>query len=139
MVKYRVHITILMITFLYWLNKLLADQVDSLFFSNHFSDLLFIPLVSFIGLLGVQTIKRDKSLQISVWQIVILVLLSSLYFEWYLPSYSANKNWYTSDLFDCIMYLTGGGLFLLLQRVIIKPTLKSSQSEKMHSEWNQHH
>ena len=134
MVKYRVHIAILCIAFLYCTKKLLSVQIDSLFFSNHFTDLLFIPLVSFIGLLVVQALKRDKSLRISIGQTAILVVLSSLYFEWYLPSYSANKNWYTSDLLDCIMYLIGGGMFLLLQRIIVKPTLKSSQSEKKHSE-----
>ena len=134
MVKYRIHTTILIIIGLYWLSKLISNHIYNTFIFNYFTDLLFVPFISFIGLLGVHVIKRDVTLKISIGQIAILVIACSLYFEWFLPNYSVNKLWYTSDLWDCLMYIIGGAIFLILQRVIVKPTLIYSQSEKTHYE-----
>lgn len=132
MVKYRIHIVIIVIVGLYLASKFLFQGVESQFLHNYFTDLLFVPLLGLSGLLVVQLIKQDTSLRISAWQIVVLVISVSLYFEWYLPNYSKNKLWYTMDVFDCLMYLIGGGIFLLLQRVLVKPTSEYSQNEKTH-------
>ena len=134
MAKYKKHIVILIIVCLYWMGKFFSAQINSPLFANHFTDLLFIPFLAFIGLLGVQTIKRDKTIHIGFGKIVILVALSSFYFEWYLPHYSANSFLYTADILDCLMYGVGGVLFLFLQRRLVKPISKSSRTAQKHSE-----
>jgi len=118
MAEYRIHIVVLLIISLYTVSKVFFQGVENQFLHNHFADFLFVPFLAFSGLLGVQILKRDKTLRISAWQVMLLVLFSSLYFEWYLPTYSENKSWYTSDIYDCLMYVFGGIAFLVLQQMM---------------------
>lgn len=79
----------------------------------YLTDLLFVPAMCTFGLIGVRLIKKSKDLTISWIHVLIQVVFVSWYFEWYLPS---NYEVYTSDIWDVVMYFTGGALFLLIQK-----------------------
>ncbi len=86
------------------------------FFKYYFTDLLYIPTVCFLGLLGVRYLKRDNSLTLSIGLVSTLVVLTSVYFEWYLPNFEQYRHPYTADSIDILMYGIGGFFFLLYQK-----------------------
>jgi len=79
----------------------------------YLTDLLFVPAMCTIGLIGVRYLKNDVKIRLDWWLILIQVILVSLYFEWYLPSVD---NSHTADLIDVVMYFSGGLLFWPLQK-----------------------
>ncbi len=60
-------------------------------------------------------IKKNQSIIIPFWLIVINVLLMSLLFEWYEPIFKNNTK-QTADGFDVVMYVLGGILYYLIQK-----------------------
>lgn len=88
-------------------------QVASGFVTGYVNDILVIPIVSVICLHVLWFIKRNKSLRLDALSIASLVLLYSIYFEWYLPQVNER---YTGDVWDLVCYATGGFIFYLLQR-----------------------
>lgn len=123
----RLYIVIITIIILYFISKALSKTINCPFFFNHFTDFLFVPFLSFLGLLGTQVIKKDKGIKIEVWQTIVLVFFVSFYFEWYLPSYAAQKELYTADIIDSLMYGMGGAVFLIIQNRLLRVTSISSQ------------
>lgn len=81
------------------------------FIHYHFTDLLFVPLMGNIAWLSTRWVKRDPKLKIPVLYAYVLVVLSVVYFEWYLPNYKSHIHPYTSDPIDSLMYLIGGVVF----------------------------
>ena len=129
MVKFKALIYFGAIMLLYFAIRYLRINIDhpSDFLRYHLTDLLFVPAMGFFALTFIRFIKQDHTLTISPLLIFIQVIFVSLYFEWYLPSYSPKRfEWYTSDLIDVGMYFLGGFLFLVIQRVS-----KSVQSKKV--------
>lgn len=79
----------------------------------YLTDLIFVPAMCTLGLIGVRYLKNDATLRLDWWLVLIQVILVSFYFEWYLPSID---NSYTADALDSVMYFSGGTLFLLIQK-----------------------
>jgi len=77
---------------------------------SYLDDLLCFPIVMTLGLAAYRYFWPDY--QLSVWHIWPVVLIYSIYFEWYLPQTSVA---YTSDVVDVAMYVLGA---LLFQRFI---------------------
>lgn len=75
---------------------------------SYLDDLLCFPIVMTLGLAMYRYFKPFYKL--SVWHIWPVVLIYSVYFEWYLPQTS---NAYTADVFDVLMYILGASLFQL--------------------------
>ena len=65
------------------------------------------------GLIWVRILKRDREIKVRWWHVILQVIFVSWYFEWYLP---ANNQKYTGDPVDVVMYVTGGLLFLAIQK-----------------------
>lgn len=119
MAKFKAHINFVFIMLLYLIARYLRVGLDDApdFIRYHFTDLLFIPAMGLFALIFVRFIKRDRTITIPWFYVLIQVVLVSLYFEWYLPNYSAKGlEWYTPDMIDVSMYFLGGGFFLLIQR-----------------------
>ena len=102
----------------YFVARYARSNIDNLpdFFKFQFTDLLFIPTVSTFALIFVRLFKRDNSITISTWLIAFLVVLMSVYFEWYLPTFKSHIHPYTSDWIDIVMYVLGGAMFLFVQK-----------------------
>jgi amino acid permease len=96
--------------------RLAVDLPD--FFRFHLTDLLFVPAMSLFALILIRRFKKDESLQIPRLTVFAQVVLISIFFEYYLPTYRSHIHPYTSDPVDVLMYFTGGVLFLVLQRKI---------------------
>ena len=77
---------------------------------SYLDDVLCFPIVLTLGL-GVYRF-RWPNYQLSVYHIWPVVLIYSVYFEWYLPLESTV---YTADLLDVFMYVMGA---LIFQRFI---------------------
>lgn len=121
MARFRPHIFFVLIMLIYFFTRYLRSTSPELpdFFRYHFTDLLFVPAMGLFALIFVRLLKRDHNITIPGVYVLIQVVFVSLFFEWYLPNYSAQHStygWYTSDYVDCIMYSLGGGIFLLIQR-----------------------
>lgn len=85
---------------------------DWVFF--YLNDFLSIPIVATLGLHGVWLIKKDKSIRLKVFDVLSLVVLFSVYFEYYLPQKSHR---YTGDIWDVACYAAGGVVFYILQKM----------------------
>lgn len=88
------------------------------FFKYHFTDLLFIPAILGIAYIIVKVIKRNERVNVPSLVIAIQVLLAIGLFEWYLPNYADNKEMYTQDWIDALMYVFGGIIFWGWQKAI---------------------
>jgi len=102
----------------YFIVRIIRSTFDSAvdFIQFYLTDLLFIPAMATIALIVVRLLKRNPQIVIDARLVFLQTVLISFYFEWYLPTYSSNATWYTSDLWDVAMYFCGAVLFLLLQR-----------------------
>lgn len=71
-----------------------------------------MPIILTICLVGVQFIKKDKFIRISLFTAFSLASFYSLYFEVILPLIMER---YTADIYDVFLYFTGALVFYLLQ------------------------
>lgn len=74
---------------------------------SYLDDLLCFPLVLTLGLAAYRF--QWPNYQLTPWHVWPLVLIYSVYFEWYLPQQSAA---YTADVLDVVMYVLGALIFL---------------------------
>lgn len=81
---------------------------------SYLNDFLAIPIVATLSLYGVWYIKGDKTIRIHGIWILALVVLFSVYFEYYLPRTS---DCYTGDFWDVVCYGAGGSIFYILQKL----------------------
>ena len=77
---------------------------------SYLDDLLCFPIVLTLGLAMYRFFKPEY--QLTPWHIWPVVLIYSVYFEWYLPQTSAI---YMADVMDVLMYVLGA---LIFQRFI---------------------
>lgn len=115
MISRKLKIAPFVLFLLYLITVIFRSELPS-FFRFHFTDLLFVPLQLIIALCGLRIIKQNKQLKIPVMLIVLVVLLDSVLFEWYLPNFSQNARLFTGDFSDVLMYVIGGILFWGIQR-----------------------
>ena len=119
MAKRKAYIYFYGIMMVYFIIRWLRSRFDLPdFIRFQFTDLLFVPAMSLFALIVIRLIKRDDNLRIPVWTVFFQVILVSVYFEYYLPTYQANVHPYTSDKMDVFMYFIGGGIFVVLQQRI---------------------
>jgi hypothetical protein len=79
------------------------------FLSNYLEDIIAIPIILKSSLLIINNIhSKFHSFQISRIDIVIFVLVFSMYFEFYLPKVDSR---FTADLMDVVCYTLGGIIF----------------------------
>lgn len=76
------------------------------------NDFLCMPVVLTICLSVVHFIKKDYSIRLSLFTVLSLAAIYSVYFEGYLPE---EKERYTADILDVVMYFSGSLLFYFLQ------------------------
>lgn len=81
--------------------------------SNYLNDFLTLPMVSTLCLHAVWWVKKNRSIRLDMVSISSLVVMYSLYFEYYLPKYTSR---YTGDIWDVICYASGGIVFYVLQK-----------------------
>lgn len=93
-------------------------------FRNYLNDFLCMPIILAICLKGVQLLKSDKDIRISLFSALSLAAFYSLYFEIILPKFMER---YTADVFDMILYFGGALLFYFLQE---PATLDKTAPEK---------
>ena len=117
MVKWRAHIAFILFMSAYFLTRYLRSTVEHLpdFVRFHLTDLLFVPAMSLFALIILRFTRRDRTLTIHWLSVAIQVVIVSIYFEWYLPNNSPKGHTHVADNVDCLMYVFGGILFLLLQ------------------------
>lgn len=82
---------------------------------NYLNDLLCMPIILTICLIGVRFIKKDKTIRISLFSALSLATFYSLYFEVILPLIMER---YTADIYDVFLYFSGALLFYWLQEPI---------------------
>jgi hypothetical protein len=91
-----------------------------IFLSHHFADLLCMPLLLSVVVIGMRWVKSIPSLTLNLWMVVCAVLAVGFVFEYWLPQISQR---YTADGLDLWMYGVGGGLFWVFQTKLV-PTEK---------------
>ncbi|PQJ32481.1 hypothetical protein BST92_11320 [Nonlabens arenilitoris] len=84
------------------------------FVYNHLNDLVVIPIVATIGLHAIWMVKKNRQLRVGIIGLLSLVMLYSLYFEYYLPLSNAR---YTSDFWDIVCYAAGAIIFYIAQKL----------------------
>lgn len=77
------------------------------------NDFLIVPIVLTISLVAVRKIKKDKTLVISLPNILYLSLFYTVFFEFWLPKFHPR---YTFDVVDIVLYFLSGLLFYTLQK-----------------------
>lgn len=81
---------------------------------HYLNDFLVIPMVAFLSLHLVWFLKKDLSIRLEIFTILSLVVLFSIFFEYYLPQQSHR---YTGDIWDVACYFMGGAVFFILQKI----------------------
>lgn len=84
-----------------------------IFITSYLKDFLCIPIIATLGLHVVWFLKKDKSIRLNAFTLISLVLMYSIYFEYFLPKHS---NFYVADWLDIICYSLGGLIFYILQK-----------------------
>jgi di/tricarboxylate transporter len=90
---------------------------------QHLNDFLTIPIVATICLHVIWAIQKDRTIRLSIITIFSLVVLFSLYFEYYLPRQSHR---YTADTWDIFCYFLGGIVFYFFQRIKLEKEKKDA-------------
>lgn len=80
--------------------------------TGYVNDFLCMPLVLFFCLKTLHLLKKDSCLKLPLFIIIALTSFYALYFELYLPKVNPR---YTADMWDVVMYFSGGLLFYFLQ------------------------
>lgn len=80
----------------------------------YLNDFLVIPMVGIVCLHGVWLIKNDRTIRLNAFTVFSLVMMYSVFFEYYLPQQSGR---YTADVFDVVCYVLGGVVFVILQKL----------------------
>src|SRR5690625_3969018 len=83
------------------------------FLTSYLKDFLCISIIATAGLHVVWFLKKDKSIRLNAFTLISLVLMYSIYFEYFLPKHS---NFYVADWMDVICYSLGGLIFYILQK-----------------------
>lgn len=81
-------------------------------------DLIAIPALANIGLFFLRFIKQNNNLVLKIWQLLFIVISTSIYFEVLMPIYKTYR--YSADIYDIICYCFGGIFFW---KVMNKPAL----------------
>lgn len=82
-------------------------------FSGYFTDILFVPAMCTFALIFTRIIKRDTTLKVQWYLVVLITIAISYYFEYYLPFQPGNT--YISDGLDVVCYAIGAILFGVIQ------------------------
>jgi len=82
------------------------------FFKNYFTDLLLMPIILTLCLVGVRLIKRLPHFKLNLVMIFGMTTFYALFFEVYAPTISLNQ---TGDWLDVVMYFIGGVVFWFWQ------------------------
>lgn len=81
--------------------------------TSYLKDILCIPIIATICLHVIWLIRGNKKNRLSVFTIICLVIMYSIYFEYLLPK---NSDFYIADIYDVFCYALGGIVFYILQR-----------------------
>lgn len=123
MAKYRAHILFVCIMITYFIVRYVRNHFDTIsFIRYYFTDLLFVPAMCLFALIILRFLKRDPQLTVHWSAVLAQVILVSVYFEWYLPTYPPVGHMHVADFVDCVMYLIGGVCFILIQPFLTKKT-----------------
>ncbi len=127
MAKYRPHIVFGLVMITYFLIRFIRSRFEDIphFVRYYLTDLLFVPAMCLFALIILRFLKRNATLTIPWFAVLIQVILVSLYFEWYLPMNPPEGHIHVADLFDCLMYVIGGIGFLILQPHLASPQKNS--------------
>lgn len=122
MAKFRPHFWFVGLMTIYFIIRYLRVNIDGLpdFIRFYATDILFVPAMTCFALIFTRILKRDHTLMIPIYMVLIQTAIISLYFEWYLPTYKSKPGWYTSDWVDVIMYFIGAILYLTIQKFSLK-------------------
>lgn len=102
----------ILFVFVKWAGRVNLPAPD--WFYHHLNDFLCIPIVAYIALKSIRFLKGNPFLKIGVVPILMLVIIYSFYFEYFLPLQNIR---YTGDSIDVICYFLGGGVFYGLQQI----------------------
>lgn len=80
------------------------------FVNNYVTDLICMPVILSMCLVGVRIIKKRPSYKLNFIMIYGMTSFYAFYFEYYLPKNSLK---YTADIWDVVMYFSGATFFLL--------------------------
>lgn len=72
-------------------------------------DLIAVPVLANLGLFFLRFIMQNNSLLLKVWQLLFIVISTSLFFELLTPIYNPYR--YTADILDVLCYCFGGLFF----------------------------
>jgi hypothetical protein len=87
-----------------------------IFLSHYFADLLCMPLLLSVVVIGMRWVKSLPNLTLNLPMVVCAVLAVGFVFEYWLPQ---NSKRYTADGLDLLMYGVGGGVFWVFQATLV--------------------
>lgn len=111
--KLHLYVFISLLIFIGYQLLLQFDVSMHRFLTSYLKDFLCIPIIATFGLHVVWFLKKDKSIRLNAFTLISLVLMYSIYFEYFLPKHS---NFYVADWMDVICYSLGGLIFYILQK-----------------------
>ncbi len=113
--KYYFHRWFTVLMLLYCIARLVRWSFPEAFplFSGYFTDILFVPAMCSFSLIFTRMIKRDATLKVKWYLILLITVAISYYFEYYLPFQPGNT--YISDCLDLVCYSIGAVLYGVIQ------------------------
>lgn len=105
-------ICVIIYTWVQWMKY--GNYAAHPFIYNHLNDLIVIPIIATICLYVIWLLKKSFQLRIGIFSLLSLVILYSVYFEYYLPKTNYR---YTGDVRDIFCYATGAVIFYIVQKL----------------------
>ena len=96
-----------------WVDRNSSFNLPSLL-QSYFADLFCIPMILFIALSIVRSVKRNPRFRFSILQVLFAFLWISVLCEWIIPALSQR---YIADGWDVVMYAIGSLYVLLRQHI----------------------
>ena len=95
------------------------DTFVQLFLKNQLNDLLYIPIVLTICLVGVRVLKGQPYLVLNGYLVGIMTLFFIIIFEFISPKFYFHS---VGDWIDVLMYTLGAVLFMVFQKWFVTNT-----------------
>lgn len=103
-------------SFLYLVKQQFLNLTLPNLIKNHLADILFIPILMGFAQWIIQK-TWSKSFKINIKHLVIGLVWTIFFFEWYLPTHQTTS---TADPFDAIAYAFGAFVYWMYSKSILK-------------------
>ena len=115
----NIYIPIWFIVFIiiYGANQFFMKPANNSFLNFYLNDMLAVPIVLNLVLISFKMLYSSTNIYLGIDKIIFTVVYISILFELILPHFFTR---YSSDWIDVVMYIIGGFIYFIFQKIELK-------------------